>query len=89
MSVNPFFGMRVVVTPHAVEPIQATMFVNPPYSPHRSKRLWKKLRKRKSWPHPGNPLCYQISDTLFMHPTLYGHIDRLASEPLPQNSWFL
>lgn len=72
-----FGGMKVIISPHAVKDVPpATYWVEPRFSQHRSKRLWKKLRKRTSWVKATEPSCYQMGDTLVMHPQFYAELNK-------------
>lgn len=90
ISAGPRFGgLRVLESLHAVEIIEATIWDEPKFSPHRSKRLWKKLRKRTARPHPHKPTMYMAGDTLFVHPALMPELRRrtVPAEPY-RNSLF-
>lgn len=73
-----FGGYRVVESVHALEPVNATIWDEPKFSRHRSRRLWKKLRKKTARSHPGNPCIYQANGMLIVHPALMPELRRLA-----------
>ena len=75
-------GMKITLNEFVTEEVLATIWDEPRYSPHRSKRLWKKLRKKTARQHPRRPACVQFAGRLIMHPEFYRQLQeqiRLAS----------
>lgn len=70
-------NVRFILSAHAILPVVATVWEEPRFSPHRSKRLWKKLRLRSARPHPGEPRCYRLPDgSMVIHPVLFAELKR-------------
>lgn len=66
--INPFNGMQVIVSPHALEDTDVRTF---PISRYRSKRLHKKLVKRFGGEFGKRPCIWKMGDKLVMHPVRY------------------
>lgn len=65
------YPVRVIVSPHATE-LAGHMFEPIRWSPHRSRRIWKKLVKRQRRTIRGDrrPCAYMLNDQMIVHPAL-------------------
>jgi hypothetical protein len=69
--------IRVIASSGATQEIPSrTVWVEPRFSPHRSKRLWKKLRKRHAVILSSEPCIIRYQNTLFVHPSLMGELTK-------------
>jgi len=76
-----FMGLDVLVSEAAydMELTDERLF---PYSRHRSRRIWKKLRKRYGgeFKHRFVSKAYQMGNTLIVHPIIYEEMKRHAPQ---------
>lgn len=71
LASNPYGGMRIIETPHALETTQERLF---PKSRYRSARIRKKLIKRHGGEFKQVPCIWQIGNEIHAHPNLYGRL---------------
>lgn len=77
MLLTNFAGLRVVVSPHAVETVGHEF--NPiRWSQHRSRRIWKKLQKRQrlSVRPIIRPAAFQMAGQIVVHPDIAAELRR-------------
>jgi hypothetical protein len=70
-ALTQFAGIDVIESHHATSHTHDA-FEPIPYSPHRSKRIWKKLwkRHRQTWHPVREPCAYMFYGKMIMHPEL-------------------
>lgn len=79
----PFGGLKVISTPLALHTVAMSINVIVP-SRHRSKRVWKKLVKRRmeSARAMSEPASYMVGDTLYAHPVFIERMKAMSNEPV-------
>ena len=88
--VTDYMGMRVVITPNAVDEYWYCPLPKP--SRHRSRRLWKKLTRGTRgdpWIRllaRREPAAYTLQGKLYVHPDLESRL-RSIIKPVPQAQW--
>ena len=74
-----FGGVKIIVSDRALEETDVRLF---PHSPHRSKRIRKKLIKRFGGEFKKVPCIFRTSNAVIMHPHKYREFERTVAAGL-------
>lgn len=74
-----FGGVKIIVSDNALEETDVRLF---PHSPHRSKRIRKKLIKRFGGEFKKVPCIFKTPGAVIMHPNRYKEFQRTAADLL-------